>query len=72
MKRPSKCPPELYQIMQMCWSADPEKRPKFSHLRNLLGEIRFLISEAREDFISPETGSLELSKGDHVIVVTEE
>lgn len=39
---PKRCLPEIYAIMQMCWNLQPELRPKFSHLRNLLLDVSLL------------------------------
>ena len=32
MKMPANCSPQVYQIMQECWAADPNSRPTFSQL----------------------------------------
>ncbi|CAI4231854.1 unnamed protein product [Auanema sp. JU1783] len=31
-----KCPEEIYEIMEKCWEADPEKRPSFNEIRQSL------------------------------------
>ncbi|KAI6191231.1 Non-specific protein-tyrosine kinase [Aphelenchoides bicaudatus] len=71
LKKPRKCLKEIYEIMQMCWNLKPELRPKFSHLRNLLLDIKFMTAETRESFMSEDPDSLELSLGDHVIIIAE-
>jgi serine/threonine protein kinase len=32
LKIPKLCPPEIYHIMEQCWSEDSNRRPDFSHL----------------------------------------
>ncbi|KAI6205856.1 Non-specific protein-tyrosine kinase [Aphelenchoides besseyi] len=71
LKKPRKCLQEIYNVMLMCWNLDAELRPKFGHLRNLLLDIKFMTAETRESFISDEPDSLELSVGDHVIIISE-
>ncbi|CAD5228232.1 unnamed protein product [Bursaphelenchus okinawaensis] len=71
LRKPQKALMELYNIMLTCWEKDPEKRPKFSHLKNILNEIRFITSEAREDFVSGDSDCLEVSKGDHLVMIGE-
>ncbi|KAH9520000.1 hypothetical protein Btru_071453 [Bulinus truncatus] len=39
MDRPEDCPDELYAIMQKCWKAEPENRPHFSTLREILDHL---------------------------------
>ncbi|XP_067673699.1 proto-oncogene tyrosine-protein kinase receptor Ret-like isoform X2 [Haliotis asinina] len=36
MDRPEDCPEELYAIMQKCWKAEPEDRPTFHKLADIL------------------------------------
>ncbi|GFR18243.1 hypothetical protein TNCT_500511 [Trichonephila clavata] len=36
---PAKCPPHLYNLMSLCWSYEPSKRPSFKEIRKVLGEI---------------------------------
>lgn len=38
MPAPSKCPPFIYEIMQSCWSKQPEDRPDFKRLKSELHE----------------------------------
>ncbi|KAK0056495.1 proto-oncogene tyrosine-protein kinase receptor Ret [Biomphalaria pfeifferi] len=39
MDRPDDCPEELYAIMQKCWKGEPENRPNFSTLRDILDHL---------------------------------
>ena len=34
LERPSRCPRELYDLMQQCWAAEPEERPSFEEVSN--------------------------------------
>lgn len=72
LRKPQKALPELFEVMQMCWAKEPEKRPKFSHLRNLLHEIRFITTDAKEDYVSPQSEYLEITKKDHVVIISEQ
>ncbi|GIX74986.1 hypothetical protein CEXT_670821 [Caerostris extrusa] len=36
---PQKCPPHLYNLMSLCWSYEPSKRPSFKEIKRVLGEI---------------------------------
>lgn len=40
MEAPEGCPPEVYELMQMSWELDPEKRPTFSEVLLKLESIR--------------------------------
>jgi len=33
LPRPPACPSQMYNIMQLCWSTDPHKRPSFGQLK---------------------------------------
>uniref|UniRef100_A0A1I7RKU2 non-specific protein-tyrosine kinase n=1 Tax=Bursaphelenchus xylophilus TaxID=6326 RepID=A0A1I7RKU2_BURXY len=71
LRKPEKALSEIYDIMKMCWEREPEKRPKFSHLRNILNEIRFITTEAKEDFVSGDSECMEVNRGDHIIIIVE-
>ncbi|XP_062450264.1 ephrin type-A receptor 10 [Rhea pennata] len=36
---PMNCQPPLHQLMLDCWQKDRNKRPKFSHIHNILGKM---------------------------------
>ena len=33
------CPPKLLELIQICWQEDPEKRPQFSQILDVLAVI---------------------------------
>ncbi|XP_025407805.1 focal adhesion kinase 1 isoform X2 [Sipha flava] len=43
---PPKCPPRLYSLMSQCWSFEPNKRPTFKDVKEVLNEI--LIEERHQ------------------------
>lgn len=45
MTRPEVCTPELYQLMQHCWSESPHNRPDFSEI------VRILEDKGRDNHI---------------------
>lgn len=49
MKKPKYAPDEIYEIMQNCWKADPNERPGFSSLKEVLGDL--LNVEVREHYL---------------------
>ncbi|XP_065844670.1 uncharacterized protein [Oscarella lobularis] len=54
---PENCSAQLYKIMSSCWRADPENRPVFSRLTQLLGKM--LEAENHSQYIDFDaTGSL--------------
>ena len=36
MPAPTDCPTEVYGVMQQCWQYDPEERPDFATILNML------------------------------------
>lgn len=30
------CPPDLEELMQRCWSDNPDERPTFDNIRNIM------------------------------------
>ncbi|XP_058033410.1 protein-tyrosine kinase 6 isoform X1 [Ahaetulla prasina] len=39
MHRPPRCPPIMYSIMCKCWNLDPNQRPDFQYLKELLQDF---------------------------------
>ena len=37
LKRPARCPPDIWKAMRRCWHANKSKRPTFAELCGLLG-----------------------------------
>ncbi|CAK5089962.1 unnamed protein product [Meloidogyne enterolobii] len=50
LKQPEYCPPQIYEIMKMCWYNEPEQRPKFVHLRKMLLDIKFTHVVCRQSY----------------------
>lgn len=71
LKQPERASKELFDLMSMCWQLQPENRPKFSLLRQLLKEIRFTVAECRSDHPAESLTELALTSGDQVIIVNE-
>lgn len=53
LKQPADCLNELYEIMYMCWRADPQDRPFFPQLRMMLEKLAEKLPDAssKEDII---------------------
>jgi hypothetical protein len=39
LKRPEKCPIEMYKLMLMCWNREPSKRPSFAVLLEQMSAV---------------------------------
>lgn len=39
LAKPPYCPKELYELMLQCWSINPEQRPRFVALKDLIKEV---------------------------------
>lgn len=46
MEAPEACPPPMYKVMTACWETDPNKRPDFSTIANLLDSFAQSLSVA--------------------------
>uniref|UniRef100_A0A3B3ZBI9 receptor protein-tyrosine kinase n=1 Tax=Periophthalmus magnuspinnatus TaxID=409849 RepID=A0A3B3ZBI9_9GOBI len=53
LKQPPDCLDELYEIMYMCWRTDPQDRPVFTQLREMLEKLAEKLPDAssKEDII---------------------
>lgn len=43
MPPPADCPDEVYGVMQQCWQYDPEERPDFSTILDMLTKADKMI-----------------------------
>lgn len=57
MKMPTNCSPEIYQLMQDCWKAEPNERPNFSQIAQKLEEV---LSDLGNSYITLDVGSLSM------------
>uniref|UniRef100_A0A0M3ISH6 Non-specific protein-tyrosine kinase n=1 Tax=Ascaris lumbricoides TaxID=6252 RepID=A0A0M3ISH6_ASCLU len=69
LARPQRCSNELYDLMASCWHLKAEERPRFSLLKSLLGDIKFMIAEARETCVPTKDMDLEMRPNDRLIVI---
>lgn len=46
LKQPPDCLDELYEIMYMCWRADPQDRPAFTQIREMLEKLAEKLPDA--------------------------
>lgn len=47
--KPQKCPDNVYEVMLKCWAANPEDRPTFSELHQMIKNIKISISDPKEN-----------------------
>uniref|UniRef100_A0A915BWW5 non-specific protein-tyrosine kinase n=2 Tax=Parascaris univalens TaxID=6257 RepID=A0A915BWW5_PARUN len=69
LPRPQRCSNELYDLMASCWHLKAEERPRFSLLKSLLSDIKFMIAEARETCVPAKDMDLEMRPNDRLIVI---
>ncbi|XP_053567945.1 tyrosine-protein kinase Mer [Bombina bombina] len=48
LKQPADCLDELYELMYLCWRADPVDRPTFTELKNKLEKLLKSLPEAKD------------------------
>jgi activated CDC42 kinase 1 len=48
LRMPEYCSRELFDIINTCWNLSADNRPKFSQLRNLLQDVKFMTALCRE------------------------
>lgn len=46
LAKPDDCPPQVYNVMTMCWSLDPKRRPRFKSLVNSLQLIEANLNDS--------------------------
>jgi len=64
LERPSRIeiPDELWEIMQSCWLANPNKRPTFQDLYRQLGELEIAMGkEVTSSFLTPHVSGGQLN-----------
>uniref|UniRef100_A0A1I7U072 non-specific protein-tyrosine kinase n=1 Tax=Caenorhabditis tropicalis TaxID=1561998 RepID=A0A1I7U072_9PELO len=69
LEKPKYCSERIYQIMKDCWKTNPAERCKFGAIREDLKAAMFLDAIARETYNSIQPGTLQLVKGDEVVVI---
>ncbi|CAL2041525.1 unnamed protein product [Caenorhabditis brenneri] len=69
LEKPKYCSERIYEIMKDCWKSNPTERCKFGAIREDLKDSMFVDAIARETFNSIQPGTLQLVKGDEVVVV---
>ncbi|XP_037036977.1 protein sevenless isoform X3 [Bradysia coprophila] len=57
--KPSDCPTELYNLMQLCWSYEPDERPTFRYCLEILEKLK----ECTNDKIRIQARNLNKSDG---------
>ncbi|XP_064459507.1 activated Cdc42 kinase-like [Ornithodoros turicata] len=63
LEQPECCPKEYYALMLKCWQHDPNKRPKFSEILQVLPECKPEQVQAATDCLDESSGgSLKLKK----------
>ena len=72
LERPVNCPEVIYAIMLKCWSSEPDERPNFTTLQDMINEYRFSVSsesssEERPVSTSPSSSMNSVSE-DNVFV----
>ncbi|XP_063161799.1 vascular endothelial growth factor receptor 1 [Candoia aspera] len=66
MKAPDFATPEIYQIMLCCWQGDPNERPWFSELVEILGDLlQANVQQDGKDYIPLNTLLPEDTESDH-------
>nr|XP_027203275.1 activated Cdc42 kinase-like [Dermatophagoides pteronyssinus] len=71
LERPECCPNEYYQLMLNCWKHEPNLRPKFSEIINLLPDCKPELLQAIKNSDNPMCKSdyLSYKSGDIVTVI---
>ncbi|KAK1153611.1 activated CDC42 kinase 1, partial [Acipenser oxyrinchus oxyrinchus] len=67
LERPKDCPQELSSIMRQCWAPQPQDRPTFAALTNLVNEAQPIEVRAIQEYNEP--GKLQLQANDLITVI---
>jgi len=66
LRCPEICPPSIYSLLLLCWSLNPNDRPKFSKINSLLNQCRPIQYRVTRD--SKQLNQITLIRGDTVSV----
>ncbi|KAI3420388.1 hypothetical protein GPALN_003689 [Globodera pallida] len=69
LRMPDFCSREIYDIMSLCWQKEAELRPKFSHLRTLLIDCKFMSMLCRVPNAAISKSQMNLSVGDELLLI---
>ncbi|XP_042328278.1 non-receptor tyrosine-protein kinase TNK1 isoform X2 [Sceloporus undulatus] len=67
LDRPDDCPKGIYALALKCWAHNPEERPRFREIVNLLQELRPKEVKASQELMEP--GWLRLEANDAITVI---
>ncbi|KAG8197320.1 hypothetical protein JTE90_013447 [Oedothorax gibbosus] len=59
MEKPDYCPEDAYQIMQNCWKSNPDERPNFNEISDILGSL--LEAGVKQHYIDLNEPYLEMN-----------
>lgn len=66
LSRPEVCTDELYSLMQRCWMENPDDRPTFSEISEILDENKRKMyvdfSRINPDYVFPSTSPVKANK----------
>lgn len=55
MDKPNDCPADVYEIMKKCWEEEPEKRPTFAQIIEMIEQV--LSGKPNTMVVVKDTGS---------------
>ncbi|CAF4629185.1 unnamed protein product, partial [Rotaria magnacalcarata] len=66
LRCPELCPPSTYSLLLLCWSLNPNDRPKFSKINSRLNQSRPIQYRVTRD--NKQINQLTLLRGDTISV----
>ncbi|XP_067946990.1 activated CDC42 kinase 1-like [Watersipora subatra] len=69
LARPDRCPSEFFELMMLCWSADPADRPSFAGLKQMTHEVRPREMKVSKAYSETEEGKIRLELGDIITII---
>ena len=54
LEKPPKCSEEMYEVMQACWRLDPDKRPTFDELCDVLIDMLSVSARAYVNVVATD------------------